>query len=184
MEEFIKNDTLLTVSAYIRAKTDEKCISNKSAFIDTLHYIHRTSAEVVSRKDDTMLQTRYNSIKAYLANGTVPSSLPSTVSNFRREASKYRLEPNGELSREGKRVALYKDRMKIFKAFHQHAGRDASWKKIKARYYWRGGQAFVAKKVNECVACAHKNDQLWKATLPKLKAIPVKPKAFWRGITY
>ena len=131
-----------------------------------------------------MLQTRYNSIKAYLANGTVPSSLPSTVSNFRREASKYRLEPNGEPSREGKRVALYKDRMKIFKAFHQHAGRDASWKKIKARYYWRGGQAFVAKKVNECVACAHKNDQLWKATLPKLKAIPVKPKAFWRGITY
>ena len=126
MEEFIKNDTLLTVSAYIRGKTDEKCISNKSAFIDTLHYIHRTSAEVVSRKDDTMLQTRYNNIKAYLANGTVPSSLPSTVSNFRREASKYRLEANGELSREGKRVALYKHQMKIFNALQQHAGRDVT----------------------------------------------------------
>ena len=138
----------------------------------------------IQPKHDTMLQTRYNSIKAYLASGTVPSSLPSTVSNFRREASKYRLEPNGELSREGKRVALYKDRMKIFNALHQHAGRDCSWKKIKARYYWRGGQTFVAKKVSQCVACAYKNNQLWKASLPKLKAISVKPKAFWRGITY
>ena len=131
-----------------------------------------------------MLSSHYNSIKAYLASGTMPSSLPSTVSNFRREASKYRLEANGELSRQGKRVALYKDRMKIFNALHQHAGRDTSWKKIKERYYWRGGQTFVAKKVSECVACAHKNDQLWKATLPKLKAISVKPKAFWRGITF
>ena len=113
-----------------------------------------------------MLQTRYNSIKAYLASGTVPSSLPSTASNFRREASKYRLEPNGELSREGKRVALYKDRMKIFNALHQHAGRDCSWKKIKARYYWRGGQAFVAKKVSECVACAIKTTNFERQACP------------------
>ena len=61
--------------------------------------------------------------------------------------------------------------------------RDVTWKKIKKRYYWRGGQAFVANKVSECVACAYKNNQLWKASLPKLKPISVKPKAFWRGIT-
>lgn len=130
-----------------------------------------------------MLLGRYKSIKAYLANGTLPNNLPSTESNFRREANKYKLEANGELSREGKRVALYKDRMKIFNALHAHSGRDTSWKKIKERYYWRGGQAFVAKKVSECVACAYKHDQLWKASLPKLKPILVKPKAFWRGIT-
>ena len=120
-----------------------------------------------------MLAGRYKSIKSYLANGTLPSNLPSTVSNFRREANKYKLEANGELSREGKRVALYKDRMKIFNALHAHSGRDTSWKKIKERYYWRGGQAFVAKKVSECVACGYKHDQ----------PILVKPKAFWRGIT-
>ena len=114
----------------------------------------------------------------------MPRSLPSAVSKFRREANKYRLEANGEFSRESKRVALYKDGMKNFNALYQHAGRDISWKKIKERYYWRSSQAFVAKKVSECVACAYKNDQLWKATLPKLKAISVKPKAFWRGITF
>ena len=63
-----------------------------------------------------MLSGRYKSIKAYLANGTLPNNLPSTESNFRREANKYKLEANGELSREGKQVALYKDRMKIFNA--------------------------------------------------------------------
>ena len=133
-----------------------------------------------------MLASRYKSIKQYLASGELPSNLPSTSSNFQREAKRYKLEANGELSRQGKRVALYADRMKIFNAFHKgsHVGRDGTWKKIKARYYWHGGQAFVAKKVNECVACAYKNNQLWKACLPKLKAIPVKPKAFWRGIPF
>ena len=133
-----------------------------------------------------MLASRYKSIKQYLARGELPSNLPSTSSNFQREAKRYKLEANGELSRQGKRVALYADRMKIFNAFHKgsHVGRDGTWKKIKARYYWHGGQAFVAKKVNECVACAYKNNQLWKACLPKLKAIPVKPKAFWRGIPF
>ena len=38
----------------------------------------------------------------------------------------------------------------------------------------------MAKKVKNCVACAHKNNTLWKAGLPALKAIPVVPKAFWR----
>ena len=71
-----------------------------------------------------MLAGRYKSIKSYLANGTLPSNLPSTVSNFRREANKYKLQATGELSREGKRVALYKDRMKIFNALHQHSDRD------------------------------------------------------------
>ena len=159
-------------------------ISNFRTF-PILHTLHRRLKEGFI-KSHSMLAGRYNDIKKYLASGKMPSNLPSTTSNFQREANRYTLEANGELSRQGKRVALYADRMKIFNAFHQgsHQGRDGTWKKIKARYYWRGGQAFVAKKVNECVACAHKNDQLWKACLPKLKAIPVKPKAFWRGITF
>lgn len=165
-------------------------VFEKSKFRFFEHFRSFTSFIEGSKKDSlkshSMLAGRYNDIKKYLAIGKMPSNLPSTTSNFQREANRYTLEANGELSRQGKRVALYADRMKIFNAFHQgsHQGRDGSWKKIKARYYWRGGQAFVAKKVNECVACAHKNNQLWKACLPKLKAIPVKPKAFWRGITF
>ena len=58
--------------------------------------------------------------------------------------------------------------------------RDITWKKIKERYYWRGGQAYVAKKVKECIACAYKNNSIWKAGLPPLTAIPVIPKPFWR----
>ena len=69
-----------------------------------------------------MLASRYFAIKRYLADGTMPSTLPSTASNFQREARKYRLEANGELSREGKRVALYKDRMKIFNTYHAGHG--------------------------------------------------------------
>ena len=56
-----------------------------------------------------MLAGRYNDIKKYLASGKMPSNLPSTTSNFQREANRYTLEANGELSRQGKRVALYAD---------------------------------------------------------------------------
>ena len=35
-------------------------------------------------------------------------------------------------------------------------------------------------KVKECVACAYKNNTIWKAGLPALTAIPVIPKPFWR----
>ena len=59
-------------------------------------------------------------------------------------------------------------------------GRDITWQKINERYYWRGGQAYVAQKVKECVACAYKNNTIWKAGLPALTAIPVIPKPFWR----
>ena len=34
--------------------------------------------------------------------------------------------------------------------------------------------------MKNCVACAYKNNAIWKAGLPPLTAIPVIPKAFWR----
>ena len=128
-----------------------------------------------------MIASKYTSIVRYLNTGRFPNVLSSTVSNFRREASKYTLEPNGQLLRGGKRVVRFSEREAVFASMHAtHCGRDITWKKIKERFYWRGGQAYVAKKVSECVACAYKNNSLWKAGLPKLKAIPVTPKAFWR----
>ena len=128
-----------------------------------------------------MIASKYTSIVRYLNTGRFPNVLSSTPSNFRREASKYTLEPNGQLLRGGKRVVRFSERESVFASMHAtHSGRDITWKKIKERFYWRGGQAYVAKKVSECVACAYKNNSLWKAGLPKLKAIPVTPKAFWR----
>ena len=140
-----------------------------------------------------MLSARYNSIKRYLATGQLPKDVPSTSSNFRKEASSYTLE-NGIVKRDGKLVALHKDRSAIFDCFHKtHSGnisqiekkkiilgRDITWQKISERYYWCGGQHYVAKKVKECIACAYKNNTLWKAGLPKLTAIPVTPKVFYR----
>ena len=42
------------------------------------------------------------------------------------------------------------------------------------------GFVYVSKKVSECIACSHKNDSLWPATLPPLRPIPITPKAMWR----
>ena len=128
-----------------------------------------------------MISSKYNAIVQYITNGSFPSELTSTPSNFKREADSYNMAPNGQLLRNGKRVVRFSEREAVFAAMHaSHAGRDVTWKKIKERFYWRGGQAYVAQKVSECVACAYKNKQLWKAGLPKLKAIPLTPKAFWR----
>ena len=108
-----------------------------------------------------MIRAKYEAILAYLSQGTFPSELPSTVSNFKREADCYSLAPNGQLLRDGKRVVRFAEREAVFAAMHAtHAGRDVTWKKIKERFYWRGGQAYVAQKVSECVACAYKNKQL------------------------
>ena len=140
-----------------------------------------------------MLKSRHQAIKEYLATGKLPTKLPSTPSNFRREASHYELGNGGILKRDNKVVALFKDRLSIYSCYHAtHSGnlfeftndlilgRDITWQKINERYYWRGGQDYVAKKVKECVACSYKNNTLWKAGLPKLTAIPVVPKPFWR----
>ena len=140
-----------------------------------------------------MISSRHSAIKAYLITGNLPTELPSTPSNFRREASHYEIGSGGILKREGKVVALYKDKLAMYNCYHathsgNHSkfannlilGRDITWQKISERYYWRGGQHYVAKKVKECVACAYKNNTLWKAGLPKLTAIPVIPKPFWR----
>ena len=108
-----------------------------------------------------MLGSKYTSIVSYLNTGRFPNDLPSTPSNFKREASAYSLSPNGQLLRGGKRVVRFSEREAVFASMHSsHSGRDLTWKKIKERFYWRGGQAYVAQKVSECVACAYKNNTL------------------------
>ena len=70
-----------------------------------------------------MLKARHQALKAYLATGELPTELPSTPPNFRREASHYELGSGGILKRDGKVVALHKDKASIFACFHAtHSG--------------------------------------------------------------
>ena len=54
-------------------------------------------------------------------------------------------------------------------------GRDKCWQKISERFYWYGGQKFVAQKTRECSICAQKNDQHWPANVAPLKSIEKVP---------
>ena len=128
-----------------------------------------------------MQAAKYNQICDYIQFGTLPSTFSSTASNFRREASNFSLRGNQLFHNASNLPVLkYEDRERVFKEFHRHLGRDRSWEVISQRYYWRGGYQYVCEKVKSCVACAHKNDSIWKAGMPLLKPIKVKPKAMWR----
>ena len=70
-----------------------------------------------------MIKSKHAAIKAYLLTGELPTDLSSTASNFKREASNYEIGSDGILKREGKTVALYKDRKAIFQCYHAtHSG--------------------------------------------------------------
>ena len=140
-----------------------------------------------------MLSSTYNDHVKYLKNGSFPLKFESTKSNFKRASKSMTLNAKGTLYRDGKMVVKRSERKAIYQGnssmklhqqiwtFHKgHSGRDATWKKIKARYYWRGGKNYVAHQVSLCVACSHKNSNVWKASMPSLKPIPVKPKVMWR----
>ena len=140
-----------------------------------------------------MLATTYANHVKYLKTGSFPLKFESTKSNFKRASKSMTLNAKGTLLRDGKMVVKRSERKKIYQgnlnvklhqqiwAFHKgHSGRDATWKKIKGRYYWRGGKNFVAHQVSLCIACSQKNSNVWTASMPPLKPIPVLPKVMWR----
>lgn len=128
----------------------------RGSFCNSRHRFVSTRA----RSHPHMISSKYNAI-VHITNGSFPSELPSTVSNFKQEADSYSLAPNGQLLPDGKRVVRFAEREAVFADMHaSHAGHDVTWKKIKERFYWRGGQTYVAQKVGECVVCAYKNKQL------------------------
>ena len=107
-----------------------------------------------------MKASRYREIKNYLLDGVLPESFDSTASNFRREAANYALNEKAELFRDNKPVVKWGERQEIYEAFHNHQGRSRTWQLISERFYWRGGYQYVAKKVNDCVACGHKSNSI------------------------
>ena len=70
-----------------------------------------------------MISTKYSAIVRFLATGVIPQDPSSTVSNFKREASNYRL--NGKLlTREGKIVVKRGNRKVLYNMYHStHSGR-------------------------------------------------------------
>lgn len=129
-----------------------------------------------------MKKRKERRIVRYLREGLVPEKPVSTLPNFRAEAEKYKLNTRGNLVRDGKPVLKCNDLAKTWKQFHLlgHSGRDATWKKINARFYFYGGEKWIRKKISECVGCSHKKSLIWKAAKTPLKPIKVYPKAFWR----
>ena len=129
-----------------------------------------------------MNATRYNAIKRYLKDNIHIDDPYSTLPNWKAETKKYKINKKGLLMRDGKPVLKKSDLKQIWNQFHilGHSGRDATWKKINARFYFWGGERWVRKKVSECVGCSHKKSLIWKAATTPLQPIKVYPKAFWR----
>ena len=77
-----------------------------------------------------MLAGKYLAIANYLARGVLPENIPSTVSNFNREARSYTLDGSGELLRSGLKVVKYAERENIYNAMH-----ETLQGYIRSRYY-------------------------------------------------
>ena len=127
-----------------------------------------------------MEDSLYQNVLAYVAHGELPDDYPSTKSNFLSLCAHYTVNEKGYLCREGKVVVKESDLPRLWSEYHSHTGMNATWKRIRPKYYFNGGQKWVREMTRECVACAHKNDTVWPCERAPLIPIPVKPKAFWR----
>ena len=121
----------------------------------------------------------YEEIKKYLETGILPTKFPSTKGNFITTANRYDININGALLRNGRLVAQKSEMFDIWTTFHTHSGRTKCWDKIKARYYWHGGEKYVREKTKECVVCWQKRGHS-NAKLAPLQPIEVQPQIMWR----
>ena len=80
-----------------------------------------------------MNDSLYNETHTYLTSKILPFNIPSTVSNFRATAKKYKINKNGYLTRDGKIVVKASMQEEVFLAMHNHSGRIACWERIKKR---------------------------------------------------
>ena len=127
-----------------------------------------------------MNKVSYNQIKKYHELGVFPKSA-SSKSNYRALANKYKINSAGILERNDKPVLLKADLNELWLQVHKaHSGRDATWNKINQRFYFKGGERWVRKKIRDCVACSHKKSSIWIGAKTPLRPIEVYPKAFWR----
>ena len=68
-----------------------------------------------------MDDAKYLDIQEYLLNGTLPTNLPSTASNFRAQCAKY-VHKQGKLFRDDKLVLKKSQLDTVWQQCHQHRG--------------------------------------------------------------
>ena len=122
----------------------------------------------------------YKDIYNFLKSGNFPRKTKSSRSNFRAKAKKFKIHKDGYLTRNGKQVLKKSQLQSVWLEMHMHSGRQKFWERLKARFYFRGGEKWVRQKTRECVACANKNYAVWKADVSPLIPIKCTPKPFWR----
>jgi len=122
----------------------------------------------------------YTKVKNYLIDGTLPSSFPSTKSNFIALCSKFSLNKKTRLIRDNRIVLKESEIEKIFRELHQHSGRNKTYQKFRERFWFPSMSVWVREKVRECVPCSNKNNLQWPAHRAPLMPIPVEPKLWWR----
>jgi len=122
----------------------------------------------------------YLAMKNYLDTGTLPTSFPSTKSNFISNCKTFSLNKKKFLIRLDKLVLSQSMLDDAWVEVHQHSGRDKTYQKFKKRFWFRGMSVWVRRKVKDCVPCSNKNNAKWPAHRTPLIPIPVEPKMWWR----
>ena len=97
---------------------------------------------------------------------------------------RYTVNGLGYLERNGKLQVKKSERRNVFEMCHGkcHSGREKTWYKIRERFFWVGGEAYVRQAIKDCVNCrTNKTGQHFlEASLPPLKAIKVIPQPMYR----
>ena len=68
-----------------------------------------------------MEEKKRKEITKFIIEGILPSKFSSTKHNFKQEARKYQINDDGKLTRNGKPVALYDEKDKIFEELHSNS---------------------------------------------------------------
>ena len=127
-----------------------------------------------------MNDERYEAMVQFLDTGTLPTNFPSTKSNFISNCNNFSLN-NKKFLMKGKKFVLRQSEISsVWKELHQHSGRDKTYEKFKARFWFHGMSVWVRKKLKDCVPCSNKNNAEWPAHRAPLIPIPVEPKMWWR----
>ena len=133
----------------------------------------------------------YEKISTFKRFESLPTIVPSTKSNFIALATKFQLNEKMQLTRNSKLVLKTTDLERtieyakklfwgVWNEIHGHAGINITWKKFNDRFWMLGGEKWVRKMCGECVACSHKNSNIWPAQTAPLQPIATEAKASWR----
>ena len=120
----------------------------------------------------------YSDLVCYKKTGAFPAVFSSTKPNFRSMAEKYTVNSKNNLLRNGKLVVKDSEKQEVFLLCHgskTHSGRDKTWQKMNARFYFHGGEKYVREEIANCVVCTNKRLPFLTAGRSPLKPLPIDP---------